>query len=292
MRKISRVLLKTALGLGVAGIGLCIGGVAMGATITGFDLSRYGVNTTVNTTIKKVAKSAWTTGSDVWDEDWDEISRLEPTETDKDKEVFETDPSADLEFSLSAGELSFQPYDGDRIRIEVSGEKKDKVRVGKDDGSLVLETTGRTQDRKILVSYPQSYTFDETSIEIAAGTVTLEDGFNTGELDVSVAAGEFTNTGRLTAREVSIEVGAGNVELSELDTKELEADCGVGNIELNISGRETDYNYEISCAAGEVEIGGSSYSGIGHSKEITNPNAKGDMELNCGVGNITVTFTE
>ena len=87
MRKISRVLLKTALGLGVAGIGLCIGGVAMGATITGFDLSRYGVNTTVNTTIKKVAKSAWTTGSDVWDEDWDEISRLEPTETDKDKEV-------------------------------------------------------------------------------------------------------------------------------------------------------------------------------------------------------------
>ena len=47
MRKISRVLLKTALGLGVAGIGLCIGGVAMGATITGFDLSRYGVNTTL-----------------------------------------------------------------------------------------------------------------------------------------------------------------------------------------------------------------------------------------------------
>ena len=185
MRKISRVLLKTALGLGVAGMGLCIGGVAMGATITGLDLSRYGVNTTVNTTIKKVAKSAWTTGSDVWDEDWDEISRLEPTETDKDKEVFETDPSADLEFSLSAGELSFQPYDGDRIRIEVSGEKKDKVRVGKDDGSLVLETTGRTQDRKILVSYPQNYTFDETSIEIAAGTVTLKDGFNTGELDVS-----------------------------------------------------------------------------------------------------------
>ena len=292
MRKISRVLLKTALVLGVAGMGLCIGGAAMGATITGLDLSRYGVNTTVNTTIKKVAKSAWTTGSDGWDEDWDEISRLEPTETDKDKEVFETDPSADLEFSLSAGELSFQPYDGDRIRIEVSGEKKDKVRVGKDDGSLVLETTGRTQDRKILVSYPQNYTFDETSIEIAAGTVTLKDGFNTGELDVSVAAGEFTNTGRLTAREVSIEVGAGNVELSELDTKELEADCGVGNIGLNISGRETDYNYEISCAAGEVEIGGSSYSGIGHSKEITNPNVKGDMELNCGVGNITVTFTE
>ena len=43
---------------------------------------------------------------------------------------------------------------------------------------------------------------------------------------------------------------------------------------------------------GEVEIGGSSYSGIGHSKEITNPNVKGDMELNCGVGNITVTFTK
>ena len=39
-----------------------------------------------------------------------------------------------------------------------------------------------------------------------------------------------------------------------------------------------------------VDIGDSSYSGVGHNKNITNPNAKGNMNLDCGVGNITVDF--
>lgn len=38
------------------------------------------------------------------------------------------------------------------------------------------------------------------------------------------------------------------------------------------------------------DIGDSSYSGVGHNKNITNPNAKGNMNLDCGVGNITGRF--
>lgn len=287
MRKISRILLRTAVVLGIAGVGLSLGGVAMGATVTGLNLSRYGVKSS----IKKAAESAWVESSDSWDEDWDEISRLEPVETDSDKEIFETDPVSDLELSLSAGELKFQSYDGDKIRIEVAGQKKDKVRIGLDDDTLVLETIGRTQDREITLNYPKDLRFKETSVDVAAGTVTMASEFRTDDLEVSVAAGEFTNTGKLSAaNDISIEVGTGNVELSDLDANNLEADCGIGNVDLNILGQEEDYNYDISCAAGNIDIGESSYSGLGHDKEITNPNAKGDMELNCGVGNITVAF--
>ena len=39
-----------------------------------------------------------------------------------------------------------------------------------------------------------------------------------------------------------------------------------------------------------MDIGDSSYSGVGHNKNITNPNAKGNMNLDWGVGNITVDF--
>ena len=288
MRRFSKVVLRTAMVLGVVGLGLSIGGVAMGATFTGFELSKYGLETT----LRKAVKSAWVEDSNAWDEDWDEISQLDPVETEQDKEIFETVPVSDLELSLSAGELKFQPYDGDRIRVEVSGGKKDKVRIGLDEDCLIIETVGRVQDRKVTVLCPKEQKFDETSIQVAAGTVTLEDEFVSSELEVSVAAGEFVNTGKITAGEVNIEVGTGNVKLSGLDMKELEADCGVGNVELNVAGRETDYNYEISCAAGAVEVAGSSYSGIGHDREITNPDAKGTMELNCGVGNITVRFSK
>ena len=51
-----------------------------------------------------------------------------------------------------------------------------------------------------------------------------------------------------------------------------------------------DYDYEISCAAGAIDIGDSSFSGLGHEKKISNPGSSGKMTFDCGVGNITVDF--
>lgn len=287
MKKSSKVMLLIAAVVGVAGIGMSIGGVAMGATIAGLNLSKYGFSDAIKKTTKYVSLD----DKDSWEQDWDEITQLGPVETDGDKEIFETAPTSELEFSLSGDELKFQSYDGDKIRIEVTGSKKDKVRIGTEDDSLILETTGRSQNREITVSYPKNVRFKETSIDVAAGTVTMCDEFRTDDLDVSVAAGEFTNAGKISvANDTSITVGTGNVELSELDIYNLEVDCGIGNVDLDIVGKEADYNYEISCSAGNVDIGGSSYSGVGHNKNITNPNARRDMNLDCGVGNITVNF--
>ena len=287
MKKSSKVMLLIAAVVGVAGIGMSIGGVAMGATIAGLNLSKYGFSDAIKKTTKYVSLD----DKDSWEQDWDEITQLGPVETDGDKEIFETAPTSELEISLSGDELKFQSYDGDKLRIEVTGSKKDKVRIGIEDDSLILETTGRSQNREITVSYPKNVRFKETSIDVAAGTVTMCDEFRTDDLDVSVAAGEFTNAGKISvANDTTITVGTGNVELSELDIYNLEVDCGIGNVDLNILGKEADYNYEISCSAGNVDIGGSSYSGVGHNKNITNPNARRDMNLDCGVGNITVNF--
>ena len=289
MKKSSKVMLLTAAVVGVVGIGMSIGGVAMGATIAGLNLSKYGFDGIVKQTAKYISLD----DKDDWEQDWDEITQLKPVTTEDDKEIFEIDPVSDLDFSLSGDALKLQSCDGDKIRVEVSGSKKDKVRIGTDDDSLVIESLGRTQEREITVSYPKNLRFKDTSIEVAAGTVTMCDDFRTDDLDVSVGAGEFTNTGKISvANDISVEVGTGNVEISELDIHDLEVDCGIGNVDLDILGKEADYNYEISCAAGNVDIGDSSYSGIGHDKNITNPNAKGDMELNCGVGNITVSFSK
>lgn len=282
-------MLLIAAAAGVVGIGMCIGGVAMGATITGLNLSKYGFSEAIKQTTKYVSYG----DEKDWEEDWDEIAQLEPVETDGDKEIFETASTSDMKLSLSAGELRLQSYDGDKFRIEVAGSKKDKVRIGTDDDSLILETLGRTQDRKITLSYPKNLRFKETSIDVAAGTVTMCDEFRTDDLDVSVGAGEFTNAGKISvANDTTITVGTGNVELSELDICNLEADCGIGNVNLGILGKEKDYNYAISCSAGNIDVGDSSYSGLGHEKTINNPGASGEMNLDCGVGNISVAFAK
>lgn len=285
MKKSSKVILLAAAVVSAAGIGMSIGGVAMGATVTGLNLSKYGFSGV----IRQIAKYVSLDNAD----DRDEIDEVDSTKsTGTGGDIYLIDEVPDLELFIGSGELYLQEYDGNQIKIEVSGKYRDKVRVGQEDDTLVVESTGGVQDRKIILSYPKKTEFEEASIEVPAGTVNLKDNFCAKELDVSVVAGELTNDGAVTAENTTITVGTGNVDLEDLTVQKLEADCGIGNIDFTVNGRESDYDYEISCAAGNVDIGGSSYSGLGHEKDISNPGASGRMELDCGVGNITVDFEE
>ena len=72
-------------------------------------------------------------------------------------------------------------------------------------------------------------------------------------------------------------------------TSELEIECGVGEVEFTAYGHETDYNYDIDCAVGEVVCGGSDYSGIGGHRQIDN-RADKDMDISTGVGSVIVEF--
>ena len=287
MRKFSKVLLVIAATAGVVGIGLTIGGASMGATIAGLNLSKDGFGSAVRQTVKYVSFG----DEDDWNQDWDEIDESDSKEAaGTNGEIYLFDGVSKLDLSIRTGELYLKEYNGNEIKVEVSGKDREKVRVGQEGDTLVLESIGRVQDREITVSYPKKMEFEDASVEVAAGTINLDDDFYAKKLKVSVAAGEFLNDGAVTAEKADISVGTGNVDLDNLNVQKLEADCGIGNIDLDINGKELDYDYEISCSAGEIDIGDSSYSGIGHEKKISNPGSSGKMTFDCGVGNITVDF--
>ena len=285
MRKFSKVALIFAAVVGVAGTAMTIGGAAMGATIAGLNIGKYGLGKTVN-------KVMLSTESDKnWDMDWDEINAVEP-EWDGSTEVYLISRVSSLDISLSADQLTLEEYDGDSLRVEVSGNEKNQVRVGEDEDTLVIETIGRKNDRHIQIQYPKGTKFEDTSIDVAAGTVEMQSDFQTEDLDIEVAAGEVTNSGQIIAESADISVGTGNMELQNLKVTDLEGDCGVGNISLGIVGSEKDYNYEISCGAGCVQIGDNSYEGLGHDESVSNAGATGDMDLNCGIGNFEISFSK
>ena len=279
MRKFSKVVLVIAAAAGVVGIGLTIGGASMGATIAGLNLSKDGFGSAVRQTVKYVSFG----DEDDWNQDWDEIDESDSKEAaGTNGEIYLFDGVSKLDLSIRTGELYLKEYNGNEIKVEVSGKDREKVRVGQEGETLVLESIGRVQDREITVSYPKKTEFEDVSLEVAAGTINLDDDFYAKKLKVSVAAGEFLNDGAVTAEKADISVGTGNVDLDNLNVQNLEADCGIGNIDLDINGKESDYDYEISCSAGEIDIG--------HEKKISNPGASGKMDLDCGVGNITVDF--
>lgn len=281
-------MLVTAAVLGTAGVAMTISGATMGATIAGLDISKN----MIGSMIKHLPDQAFPEGKASWDEDWDEIEMLDTEKSETDDKVYLADDISSMEISLSADQLELKEYEGDSVRIEVTGSGQNKIRAGKDEDTLVIEGIGRFSNRQILLQYPRNMKFDETSIKIAAGTVSLEDDFETDDLDISVGAGELTNRGNIRAEDTEVEVGTGNVELRNLKVNDFEGECGIGNLSVDMKDREENYNYEISCGAGAVQIGNSSYEGLGHEKKITNPDAEGNMKLDCGIGNINVHFEE
>ena len=239
MRKFSKVVLVIAAAVGVVGIGLTIGGVSMGATITGLNLSKDGLGSAVRQTAKYVSFG----DEDDWNQDWDEIDESDSKEAaGTNGEIYLVDGVSKLDLSIRTGELYLKEYNGNEIKVEVSGKHREKVRVGQEGDTLVLESIGRVQDREITVSYPKKTEFEEASVDVVAGTVNLDDNFYAKKLEVSVAAGEFTNDSTITAEKAELTVGTGNIDLENLKVQNLEADCGIGNIDLGIDGKEKDYD--------------------------------------------------
>ena len=124
MRKFSKVVLVIAAAVGVVGIGLTIGGVSMGATITGLNLSKDGLGSVVRQTAKYVSFG----DEDDWNQDWDEIDESDSKEAaGTNGEIYLVDGVSKLDLSIRTGELYLKEYNGNEIKVEVSGKHREYV---------------------------------------------------------------------------------------------------------------------------------------------------------------------
>ena len=199
-----------------------------------------------------------------------------------------------MDIELNYDELILQEYDGKNVKVSISGDYTDKVRVTTEGTELKIESKGKTkpEERQVVVLYPAGMEFTEVNIDVEAGTATLDDDLNTREFSVSVGAGTLENYGAITAREADVEVGVGTSSLTDLDAEYIEAECGIGTMELEAAGKKTDYNYRLSCGAGTLSLEDEEFAGLGGSKIVDNDGAARKMQLECGMGTLEVSFTE
>lgn len=127
-------------------------------------------------------------------------------------------------------------------------------------------------------------------VDADAGQVVLSD-ISCEELAGDVGAGEVLVKNAKVKKNAEFSVGAGHIEAWLDVQEELRAECSVGQIALKLEGKEEDFNYEISCAAGEIKVDKSSYAGLSQERSIQNDAPK-NMNLECSMGAINVTFTE
>lgn len=285
MKKGTKGMLIAAGAFAVAGIGFCIGGISVAAVETGGNVFDQAGQLLQDNDYPLAGLIHWGNAqyhsSDI---DWDAL----------DGNTVDMDFASDLEISLKYDELLIQEYDGDKIRVNVANDAKNDVVVKETSGKITITDTrsGNIKKKKqIKVIVPSGKDFDTVSLGVDMGTIDLECDLKVQELSVEVGAGEFSGYGNITAAYCDLQVGAGTIDIDQLDIQKLNADCGAGEIDMVVTGKEKDYNYDLSCGMGEINLEDSEYSGIGIEKNISNEGARKDMVLECGMGEIDVEFT-
>ncbi len=207
----------------------------------------------------------------------------------------------ELDIDLTCLEVSIVKTEGNEITVDTSDitDKmlKDLV-IQKDGEELKFELNGRKSwdswsknqyksQGMLLIQIPESMQFDEASLKIGAGILSADE-IHARELDIEVGAGKVS-LGSFMADEMSLECGAGEATVRGEATHEAQIECGVGSVNYAALGYQQDYNYELSCGIGELRIGSDSFSGLGKERKIDNGGSK-EMEIECGIGSVCVTF--
>ena len=285
MKKGTKGMLIAAGAFAVAGIGFCIGGISVAAVETGVNVFDQAGQLLQDNDYPLAGLIHWGNvqyhSSDI---DWDAL----------DGNTVDMDFASDLEISLKYDELLIQEYDGDKIRVNVANDTKNDVVVKETSGKITITDTrsGNVKKKKqIKVIVPSGKDFDTVSLGVDMGTIDLECDLKVQELSMEVGAGEFSGYGNITAAYCDLQVGAGTIDIDQIDVQKLNADCGAGEIDMVVTGKEKDYNYDLSCGMGEIDLEDSEYSGLGIEKNISNEGARKDMVLECGMGEIDVEFT-
>ena len=306
MKKFTKGMLIAAGIFAAAGIGLTAAGGVMGASMS----ELTGVNS-----LKRIL---WMTE---WDDDHDDYD-----DNDEDDDYEDHVEHDGMEHSAEMGQknmesaavgnesatdgtvyqLKYQPtkldielkYDelileeGDSFCVRVYDDNGKNVTVKESSDTLKVRSTKKlSKTRKVCISYPEDVKLQELEIEMGAGTVYLNRDIETEKLSVEMGAGEFESKNPVTAREADLEIGTGSMTFADLSARKTDGECGLGEMDLTLTGTQEDYNYDLECGVGNLDVGSDSYSGLGREKSISNKGADRKLDLECGMGNISVDFS-
>lgn len=194
-----------------------------------------------------------------------------------------------LDIELKYDELELK--EGDSFSVKVYNDKGNNVTIKESADTLKIRSTKRAQSRKVCVFYPKDVKLDELDIEMGAGSVYLNREIQTGKLSVEVGAGEFEGNASVTAKEADLQIGTGSMTFTDLSAEKTSGECGLGELDLTMTGDQEDYNYDLQCGIGNMDVGSDSYSGFGKEDHISNTGADRKMDLECGMGDVSVSFS-
>lgn len=300
MKRFLKVILILAAVFGAAGLGLTAGGAAMGATMGDVSVLDHGI-----TQVLRVLdhEDSWEVEDS--EEDMDELEddfQAAPesavilagsADSSAYTKVYEASAVSDLSCDLRYEKLVLKTWNEDKVQVKVTGRDHNRVKISNDNGSLRIASNQKVRNRSVEIFCPENLSFQKIKLQMGAGTIELDGDFKAGQMEVNVGAGTIENSGSLNIKEADFTVGVGTADISELQVENLKGSCGMGDMELTLTGKAADYNYELKCGLGNLELDDSMETSItSGNKQITNEAAVKNIKLDCGMGNVQVEFEE
>lgn len=273
--KISLIVAAIAGGLGILGVFI---GLAMGADIN--DLNGMGIYVTPH---QKVVINGVTVNEH-------HGSRYQQHNVHHNEALHSHNCSLQdierLKVNVKNAEITiFATEDTDNI-VYYSDKEED---ISKINGStLKIEDNTSIQKKIELEIYIPIGVLKEIEIEAVNGTISADKMVAdnvTIEIDnASVQIDELMATDK-----AELQINAGQMVIGYYSGTKLEAECAMGSIMVVCEGNRSDYNYDLECGMGNIQVDEDSYSGIGEDIRVNNGGEK-SIKAECAMGEIRLEF--
>ncbi|MDE6055901.1 MAG: hypothetical protein K2G55_19585, partial [Lachnospiraceae bacterium] len=90
----------------------------------------------------------------------------------------------------------------------------------------------------------------------------------------------------VTAGRLNVECGVGSSVYKGRVNGDIRVNCGVGSCSFQLDNKESDFNYDVSCAVGSVKINDNRLKSFASKKSYKNDLALGTAVFECGLGSI------
>lgn len=216
-----------------------------------------------------------------------------------------------IDFEIAVGEVEIRT--GDTMEVSVTDMFEHAISSYVKDGiwyitdSLLGSGSVHSEySPQITITMPANLNLHFGNIYLAAGVMNAEN-LVAKDLKLEVDAGSIKVFYLMTDNSLAVKNGVGEVKIYDAKIKNLTVDegigaisifgavsghnvikGGIGEVKLSLTDRSrVDFNYNVKCGIGDVEIGDMKFSGNTETTSLAYPDAD-YFEVDCGIGHIEI----
>lgn len=212
---------------------------------------------------------------------------------------FESSKVKNLNLGIGAADVVIIP--GNKYSVETRGISSELMNCYlSDEGTLIIKNSKGininfwTHDRRsrivprILITLPENAKLGKLKVSVGAGNFRSKDiSINFESADIDVGAGNLIIKSA-NGSSANIRCGMGNLEYYGLLKGRSNLDCGMGNLKLVINDNADNYSYDAKVGLGNFKFNNEKKSGV--CQVLNNERKDNHFSVNCGMGNVKISF--